>query len=31
LSYLVDDISGLEIDEPLDWEFGRIYHWKKYF
>lgn len=24
LSYLVDDISGLEIDEPLDWEFAEF-------
>lgn len=24
LSYLVDDISGLEIDEPLDWQFAEF-------
>ena len=24
LSYLLDDISGLEIDEPLDWEFAEF-------
>lgn len=24
LSYIVDDISGLEIDEPLDWEFAEF-------
>lgn len=24
LSYLVDDISGLEIDEPLDWKFAEF-------
>jgi CMP-N-acetylneuraminic acid synthetase len=24
LSYLVDDVSGLEIDEPLDWQFAEF-------
>lgn len=24
LSYLVDDIAGLEIDEPLDWQFAEF-------
>jgi CMP-N-acetylneuraminic acid synthetase len=24
LSYLVDDISGLEIDEPIDWQFAEF-------
>ncbi|SHG27202.1 N-acylneuraminate cytidylyltransferase/CMP-N,N'-diacetyllegionaminic acid synthase [Flavobacterium segetis] len=24
LSYLLDDISGLEIDEPLDWQFAEF-------
>lgn len=24
LSYLVDDVSGLEIDEPLDWKFAEF-------
>lgn len=24
LSYIVDDISGLEIDEPLDWQFAEF-------
>jgi CMP-N,N'-diacetyllegionaminic acid synthase len=31
LSYLVDDISGLEIDEPLDWEFAEFIIEKKIF
>lgn len=31
LSYLLDDISGLEIDEPLDWEFAEFIVGKKMF
>lgn len=31
LSYLLDDISGLEIDEPLDWEFAEFIVVKKMF
>lgn len=31
LSYLVDDISGLEIDEPLDWQFAEFIVEKKLF
>jgi CMP-N,N'-diacetyllegionaminic acid synthase len=31
LSFLVDDISGLEIDEPIDWEFAEFIVEKKLF
>jgi CMP-N,N'-diacetyllegionaminic acid synthase len=31
LSFLVDDISGLEIDEPLDWNFAEFIIDKKIF
>lgn len=31
LSYLLDDISGLEIDEPLDWQFAEFIVEKKLF
>ena len=31
LGYYVDDISGLEIDEPLDWEFAEFIIEKKLF
>jgi len=31
LSYLLDDISGLEIDEPLDWQFAEFIVEKKMF
>jgi CMP-N,N'-diacetyllegionaminic acid synthase len=31
LSYLVDDISGLEIDEPLDWQFAEFIVEKQIF
>lgn len=30
LSYLVDDISGLEIDEPIDWQFAEFIINSKY-
>lgn len=31
LSFLVDDISGLEIDEPLDWQFAEFIIEKQIF
>ncbi len=31
LSFLVDDISGLEIDEPLDWDFAEFIVEKQIF
>lgn len=31
LSFLVDDISGLEIDEPLDWQFAEFIVEKQIF